>query len=49
MKKACPGNTAVTIFTKFANTAEQFKAKQGEYTAGLATAASVSPAQVCVM
>eukprot|EP00775_Hariotina_reticulata_P012140 gene12140-12278_t len=29
-KKACPGNTAVRLFAKYANTAEQFKAKQGQ-------------------
>ncbi|KAF8055912.1 Ttc8 [Scenedesmus sp. PABB004] len=46
--KACPGNTAVTIFAKFANTAEQFEAKQAAYTAGIAKAASVSPLQVVV-
>ncbi|WIA40446.1 hypothetical protein OEZ86_013803 [Tetradesmus obliquus] len=47
-KKACPGNTAVTVFTKFANTAEQFQAQQATFVAGLAKAASVSPLQVVV-
>jgi hypothetical protein len=48
IKKACPGNTAVRLFTKYANTAEQFKAKQGDYITGVARAASVSPAQVII-
>jgi hypothetical protein len=47
-KKACPGNTAVTIFTKFANTAEQFQAQQPTFIAGIAKAASVSPLQVVI-
>lgn len=47
-KKACPGNTAVTVFTKFANTAEQFQAQQATFVAGLAKAASVSTLQVVV-
>jgi hypothetical protein len=47
-KKACPGNTAVTIFTKFANTAEQFEAQQATFIAGVAKAASVSTLQVVV-
>ncbi|KAF6261126.1 hypothetical protein COO60DRAFT_810325 [Scenedesmus sp. NREL 46B-D3] len=47
-KQACPGNTAVTILTRLANTAEQFRAQQTAFIAGVAEAASVSPLQVVV-
>lgn len=48
VKKACPGNKAITIVTRFANTPGQFKAKQKEFIAGIANAASVSPQQVII-
>lgn len=47
-KKACPGNTAITLVTKFANPAKQFKAQQKAFIAGIANAASVSPQQVVI-
>jgi hypothetical protein len=48
IKKACPGNKAITITTKFANNAAQFKAQQKQFIAGVANAASVSPQQVVI-
>jgi hypothetical protein len=48
IKKACPGNKAITITTKFANNAAQFKAQQKAFIAGVANAASVSPQQVVI-
>lgn len=48
VKKACPGNSAIVLITKFANTPGQFKAKQKEFIAGIANAASVSPQQVVI-
>lgn len=48
IKKACPGNKAITIVTRFANPASQFKAKQKDYIAGVANAAAVSPQQVVI-
>jgi hypothetical protein len=47
-KKACPGNTAITLVAKFANPAKQFKAQQKAFIAGIANAASVSPQQVVI-
>jgi len=48
VKKACPGNQAIVLVTKFANTPGQFKAKQKAFIAGIANAASVSPQQVVI-
>lgn len=44
-----PGGTAVAIVTKFANTAEQFKAQQAAFITAMAKALSVPPLQVCLL